>query len=280
MGAVGDARTALCRQPEGTSRSRSPELIVKDIEALEKAGFAEIVLTGIHLGRWQCDLGLNLDNLLDALDRAGDSRIRLSSIEPMDLSPEMVDRIISHPKICPHLHIPLQSADNGILKAMGRGHTIEQYSELIRAAKNADPDVSIGTDIMVGFPGEDDAAFYNTFDFLVSQPFAYIHVFTFSPRLGTRAWEMTDRVPGEIVKDRMRMLRKVGNEKRRAFRAGFAGRTLPCLIETPDEAGIFTALSHNYLRIRIARLPEGVRPGQVIPLIIDTNCNGMETCTD
>jgi threonylcarbamoyladenosine tRNA methylthiotransferase MtaB len=256
----------------GPERSRPPDLIAKDIDLLAREGFQEIVLTGIHLGRWGRDLSLDLHRLLEVLEGIPSNvRIRLSSIEPMDLTPNLVGDIISHPRICPHLHIPLQSADDNILRAMGRGHTAADFAELIHAAVETNPDVAIGTDIMVGFPGEGDTEFRNTLRFVSERPFAYLHVFTFSPREGTPAARMPDRPPGDLVKERMRLLKEVDRTRRSAFRTSFQGRTLPCLIESSrNAAGLLTALSHNYIRISIPAIDKGVRPGQVVPLLIDT----------
>jgi threonylcarbamoyladenosine tRNA methylthiotransferase MtaB len=168
--------------------------------------------------------------------------------------------------------MPLQSADNRILSAMRRGHTIKEYSDLVESALKANPDAALGTDLMVGFPGEDNEAFLHTLQFVSSGHFAYLHIFTFSPRRSTPAFGMPGRPSGHDVKERMRMLKAVDYARREAFRGAFFGKILPFLIESPEHpSGGFCALSHNYLRVRLRRLPEGARPGQVVPLELDTS---------
>jgi threonylcarbamoyladenosine tRNA methylthiotransferase MtaB len=218
-------------------------------------------------------LGFSFDRLLEALAEAPESaRIRLSSIEPMDLTPELVERILTHPRICPHLHMPLQSADDRILSLMGRGHTIEEFLTLLETAVESNPDVAIGTDIMVGFPGEDDSAFENTLGFVSKNPFAYLHVFTYSPRRSTPAFQMSGRPSGQEVKARMKELKRVDLIKRRAFLGAFRGRTLPCLIESPKgPTEPLTALSHNFIRLGISPSIDKYPPGHIVMLTIDTN---------
>jgi threonylcarbamoyladenosine tRNA methylthiotransferase MtaB len=257
----------------GPERSRPPELIMEDIKLLSSAGFQEIVLTGVHLGRWGWDLELCFEQLLETLSQAPESmRIRLSSVEPMDLTPGLVRRILTHPRICPHLHMPLQSADNRILDLMGRGHTIRDYRTLLEAAVESNPDVAIGTDIMVGFPGEDRSAFENTLKFVLDSPFAYLHVFTYSPRKLTPAAHMSGRPGGNEVKARMKELRSIDTAKRRCFVGAFQGRSLPCLIESPQRPSEpLTALSSNFIRLSIPPSKDRYVPGHTVMLTIDTN---------
>lgn len=257
----------------GPERSRPPGLIAEDIRLLSEAGFREIVITGVHLGRWGRDLKFSFEQLLETLSQAPESvRIRLSSIEPMDLTPGLVRQILTHPRICPHLHMPLQSADDRILDLMGRGHTIRDYGTLLEAAVESNPDVAIGTDIMVGFPGEDKSAFESTLKFVSDSPFAYLHVFTYSPRRLTPAANMSGRPAGDEVKARMKELRKVDMAKRRGFVGVFQGRALPCLIESPQRPSEpLTALSSNFIRLRIPPSEDRYVPGHIVMLTIDTN---------
>jgi threonylcarbamoyladenosine tRNA methylthiotransferase MtaB len=253
--------------------------VKEDIIALSEAGFREVVLTGVHLGWWGCDLGTlpqgpkqAFHGLLDVLDGIdADVRLRLSSIEPMDLTADLVRRILSHRLICPHLHIPLQSADEGILEAMGRGYVAEQYAELLAAAKETRPEVSLGTDIMVGFPGEDERAFRKTFEFVSDQPFSYLHIFTFSPRPSTPAARLPGRSPGGQVRNRLQALKELDRVKRNAFLGALHGQTRPCLIEWPPlETGKLTALSDNYIRLQATLSEYKDYAGQVVPLTLDT----------
>ena len=268
---------AYCIVPKarGPERSRPMELILDDIAALSDTGYREIVLTGVHLGRWGIDLDLQFDDLLEALDKIDpDTRIRLSSIEPMDLTPDLIRRIIEHPRICPHLHIPLQSGDQDILDSMGRGHTLQEYESLLLAAIEADPDVGIGTDVMVGFPGEDISSHQNTINYIKSLPISFLHIFKYSPRSGTSAFGMKNRPDGRDVHQRMKEMKSLDAAKRAAFRKSQNGRTRMCLVESPPwPPGYITALSDNYLRIRIQKGPDAPRAGQVVPVTIDINNN-------
>ena len=274
---------AYCIVPtaRGPERSRPLELVREDIPGLAHAGFREIVLTGIHLGRWGRDLGRDLNDLLDLLGSvAADVRFRLSSLEPMDLTPELVRRILSTPKICPHLHIPLQSGDQRILDAMGRGHTLEHYAELIRAAVDAEPGVGLGTDVMAGFPGEDVNSHQNSLTFINNLPLTYLHVFTFSPRAGTPAARMPDRPSGQAVHSRMKDLRALDAAKRLAFRRTQQGKVREFLIESPPwPRGGPTALSDNFLRMRVRIDNADGLIGHLVQLPIDINdtCSGRET---
>lgn len=257
----------------GPERSRPLDMIVNDLVILSENGYREIVLSGIHLGRWGVDLNLSLTDLLEELDKLNiDSRIRLSSLEPMDLTPELIIKILTIEKICPHLHIPLQSGDQGILDAMGRGHTIEDYVGLIRTAREIEPNVSIGTDIIVGFPGETIESHKNTIDLIKENPFSYLHVFTYSPRPGTRAEKLPDRPAGGIVRERMREMKTLDSEKRVAFLNSQAGTKRNFLIETPDSSGSsLYALSDNYIRILVKDSVLQSRIGILVPMIIDIN---------
>ena len=264
---------AYCIVPKarGPERSRRPELIREDIHTFADAGYKEIVLTGVHLGRWGIDFGSDLNVLLDILgDIDLDVRFRFSSLEPMDLTPDLVGRIVGHPKICPHLHLPLQSGDQNILDLMGRDHSPDQYLDLLNAAIDMNPDTALGTDIMIGFPGEDDKSFQITLNFLKQIPLTYLHIFTFSPREGTRAAGMPGKPPGEAVRGRLDALKSLDQAKRHEFRKSQAGKVRPFLIEKPErKAGIITALSDNYIRIQLTGDKYQNPPGQVVPMRID-----------
>ncbi len=266
---------AYCIVPiaRGPERSRHPDLIRQDIHNLYNAGFQEIVLTGVHLGRWGIDLGMNLSGLLDLFDEIDlDIRFRLSSLEPMDLTPALVKRMIAHPLICPHLHIPLQSGDPKILDLMGRGHSLEHYTKLLDAALMTDPDTALGSDIMVGYPGEDDQSFLNTFNYLKDSPLTYLHIFTWSPRVGTRAVDIPNRPQGSIVKGHMKRLKELDRLKRSRFIESQIGKIRPCLVEHPPyRSGAITAISDNYIRVNLLSKNILNSVGQVIPFKIDTN---------
>lgn len=263
----------------GAERSRPAEQIKEDVIRLAAEGFREVVLTGVHLGRWGCDLEgssgrsrSSFDDLLETLDEIdANARLRLSSIEPMDLTPDLVRRILGHRLICPHLHMPLQSAHTGILRAMGRNYTAERYDELLSAAKETHPDAALGTDIMIGFPGEDDRAFQESLDFITERPFTYVHLFTYSPRPSTPAASLPGRPAGREIRSRLRLLRDVDKAKRQAFLTAMDGQVRPCLVEWPSHrSGRLTALSDNYIRVILTSSEYNDRPGQLASLIIDT----------
>lgn len=266
---------AYCIVPKarGPERSRQLDLIREDIFKLHNHGYNEIVLTGVHLGRWGYDFGSDLNDLIEMLDKIIlDIRFRFSSLEPMDLTPEIIERLIGHPKICPHLHLPLQSGDQKILDLMGRGHSLDDYTRLLDAAMKTNPDTALGTDIMIGFPGEDDESFLNSFNYLKEIPLTYLHIFTYSPRKGTRAAAMPGNPPGKTVKDRLDALKKLDKEKRQAFYRSQDGRIRPFLIENPRfKSGPMTALSDNYIRVNLAHSNYDLKPGQVIPMRLDIN---------
>ncbi len=269
---------AYCIVPRarGPERSRTLQAVRDDILRLSDAGYMEIVLTGVHLGRWGRDLGLSLSDLLNALEKIDtDSRIRLSSLEPMDLDPSLIERILTNPRICPHLHLPLQSGDQGILDAMGRGHTLRDYSTLVETAMRVRPDAAIGADVMVGFPGENVGSHQNTLSYINSLPFAYLHIFSFSPRDRTRAAEMPGRPQGSDIQKRMRDLKALDAARRRAFRLSQLGKTRMFLIEAPPyRSGRVTALSDNFIRICPEAKDIQSRIGNLLPLIIDNNSVG------
>ncbi len=258
-------------QARGPERSRPSKQVKEDILRLADSDYHEIVLTGVHLGRWGVDIGQGFFDLLDVLETIdADVRLRLSSIEPMDLTPNLIQRMLRHKLICPHLHLPLQSGDDRILEAMGRGHTVRQYAELIEAAIATCPDMALGTDIMIGFPGEDEKCFQATLDLIAKQPFTYLHLFTFSPRPQTPASKLPNRPSGTAVKNRMRALKELDDARRAAFLEANHGVRRPFLIESPPlRSGEHTAISDNYIRAVIKTDRAGIRPGQVVPLILD-----------
>jgi threonylcarbamoyladenosine tRNA methylthiotransferase MtaB len=239
----------------GRSRSMPPSDVVNHLERLVADGYREVVLTGIHIGVYGQDLQppTTLTGLLDRLMRHPPlDRLRLSSIEPTEVDSALI-MLASRPqsRLCPHFHIPLQSGDNGILSRMGRPYTREAYREVILAIRKAMPHAAVGADVMVGFPGEDESAFNNTYDLIAALPLTYLHVFPFSPRKGTPAVGFKDRPPEIIVKERSRCLRELGQRKKSDFLHSQVGRTLEVLIETKKErtTGLSRGLSENYLPV-------------------------------
>ena len=178
-------------------------------------------------------------------------RIRLSSIEPGEFSVPLIDFLSRSEKICPHLHVPLQSGDDEILKRMNRRYSRSFYGDLIQRLVRAIPDLAVGVDVIGGFPGEDDRAFENTYDLISRLPLAYLHVFPFSKREGTPAASFPDQVPGKIIKARCLTLRELGAKKREGFYRAFLGKKLKVLIESKRErkTGLLKGFSRNYIPV-------------------------------
>ena len=252
-----DARCSYCIVPEARGRSRSlaPERVLKHLEELRQGGFQEVVLTGIHLGAYGLDFcpPVPLGPLLEQVERGETpSRIRLTSIEPGDFSPGLIALLSRSGKICPHLHIPIQSGDDEILKRMNRNYDRSFLSDLIQEVHERVPAVSIGADVIVGFPGETDEGFQNTFDLISSLPLTYLHVFPFSRRKGTAAAQFPRGVDAERIKNRAEQLRTLGKEKRHAFYRRYLGREIHVLVEgrRKKEKG-WRGLSRNYIPVFI-----------------------------
>ncbi|MDA8233716.1 MAG: tRNA (N(6)-L-threonylcarbamoyladenosine(37)-C(2))-methylthiotransferase MtaB [Clostridia bacterium] len=238
----------------GPLRSRPPEKVVAEAENLVAQGFREIVLTGICTGTYGRDLGgdANLAGLLAQLSQVdGLRRLRLSSIEPTDITPGLLEVIADSPVICRHLHIPLQSGSDAVLRAMNRKYTTEEYEQLIGYIRFLIPGVAITTDIITGFPGERDEDFRTTMGFVEEVDFSDIHVFKYSPRQGTKAAEMANQVPSGIKDDRSQQLIQLAARKAREFAAGFIAQTMEVLVENTyqDDLTRWEGLTDNYLRV-------------------------------
>ncbi len=242
-------------QTRGPSRSRRPEAVLAQVCDLVRAGYGEIVLTGVHIG----DFGLDLpparrllpDLLRGILALPGLDRVRLSSIEPSTLTPDILDLLASEPKFARHLHVPLQSGSAAILARMERRYTISEFSDLLSGVAARVPDCGIGTDVICGFPGETDEHFQATFDRLVELPVSYVHAFTYSERPGSRAATFADAVPPEIRKRRTSSLRRLSAEKNRAFRERHVGCEVEVFVEGMRREGEewLAGLTGNYIRV-------------------------------
>lgn len=251
-----DAFCSYCIVPfaRGPSRSLPLGKVQDGARNFIDQGFREIVLTGIHLGDYGHDLqprtGLVL--ALEALlSNHPETRFRLSSIEPNEISDELLGLFKRYPNLCPHLHIPLQSGDDGILKSMKRRYDTAFYRALIENVVRTAADIAVGIDVMVGFPGEGEKEFCRTMELLEKIPAAYLHVFPYSERPGTAALELQPKVPALVKKERAASLRALGAKKREAFARRFAGSILPVLAEkTRDKnTGLAKGFSHNYLPV-------------------------------
>lgn len=256
----------------GRSRSRTLQSAVSQVKKLVDAGYREVVLTGVHIGDYGADLaGCELLQVLKAVEQIdGLDRFRVSSIEATYVTDEMIDFFAESQKFCRHLHIPLQSGDNGILKAMRRPYTRAQYIALLEKVAKRVPGVGIGGDVMVGFPGESDAAFQNTRDLIADHPLTYLHVFPYSPRGKTPAARMANQVDPQVKKQRGAILRELGRQKVAAFQARFLGQTLPVLFENRRNGQFLQGLTDNYIRV----LAPG--PNAACEQIVDTRLQRIE----
>jgi threonylcarbamoyladenosine tRNA methylthiotransferase MtaB len=244
----------------GRSRSRDPRSVSEQLVRLRASGYREIVLTGIHLGQYGLDLEgeWTLTRLVRSiLPRLGDARIRLSSTEVGEVSDELIDLVACEERVCPHFHIPLQCADDQLLAAMNRPYDAAAYARRIEAIARRIDRFGLGADVIVGFPGETDAAYDRTERFVRELPFTYLHVFPYSPRTGTAAAGLRDRVDPRVRKERGRRMRNLGREKTRAFALGAVGSTARVLLESRDEKNARGATSEDYCRILVeGDLPE------------------------
>ena len=237
----------------GAGRSRPIPEVLADIRAALLGGTQEIVLTGVHLGSWGHDLNDHLASLVRAILSETDlPRLRLSSLEPWDLDADFFS-LWSNPRLLPHLHLPLQSGSESVLKRMLRKTTPHSFRELAQAARAAIPQVAITTDVIAGFPGETEAEFGETLDFVREMEFAGGHVFTYSSRPGTPAARMKNHLPGEVKKARSAALRALFGELAETYRKQFIGQTLPVLWESTSELNEWgwqmEGLTDNYLRV-------------------------------
>jgi threonylcarbamoyladenosine tRNA methylthiotransferase MtaB len=239
----------------GPGRSRPKPGVLREARRLIAAGFKEIVLTGIHLGAYGRDLdaGASLEDLLpELLALSGDVRWRLSSLEPTEVSGALLEIMASFPNICPHLHLPLQSAHDEILKTMNRPYSTGEYRKVIERVRTVLPDIAVTTDIMVGFPGETDEHFKVYPGFIEEMAFSRLHVFKFSPRRGTPAALFEGQVPASVSEERSRQMIRLGERLARRYAGRFVGRTLRVLAETEKGEGCWEGHSENYLLIEFA----------------------------
>jgi len=237
----------------GRSRSVSGQKVISAISGLLDKGFKEIVLTGIDIGSWK-EPGFEkkgLLYLLEQIEKINDAfRIRLSSIEPKEINEELLGFISSSDKIVPHLHIPLQSGSDSVLKAMNRPYKSEHFYQLINGIKAKIHSVCLGSDVIVGFPCEGEEEFRQTYELIESLPFSYLHVFPFSPRAETPAAHLRQTTANRIITTRAKILRQLSAEKNLQFRSSFKGNVRSCLVLTKAKSeGRLLALSDNYIKI-------------------------------
>jgi threonylcarbamoyladenosine tRNA methylthiotransferase MtaB len=251
-----DAFCSYCIIPyaRGASRSVMPAQVSEQVQRLVSAGYQELVLTGIHIGQYGHDLSSPFDLLKllhQIVPQLAGARLRVGSLEPTELSDDLLHYLSRNPQICPHYHIPLQSGNNRILQQMNRSYSCCFFSQLLHRIRRCQPHAGLGTDLIVGFPGETDDDFEQTYKFVQSLPLSYIHVFPYSRRPGTPAAQMIGQVSPEIAKIRAARIRQLGAEKLREFSLNFVGQQLEIIAEPGQETAWMQSVADNYLNVKI-----------------------------
>ncbi len=265
-------RCSYCVIPyvRGDSRSLPEEEVLRQVARLLDQGFKEIVLTGIHLGAYGRDLrerGSLAGLIRRILGQEKLERLRLSSIEPLELTDEIMELVASSPKMAKHFHTPLQSGADRILRLMRRPYTAEYYARLVTKLRERVPDAAIGADVMVGFPTETDADYEGTVEMVQNTPITYLHVFPYSERPGTASAQLKPEVPKKVAEQRSLTLRTLAAEKNLQFRRSFVDKVVSVITLAEGEAdGNRQALSSNYLKVELSNV--GVKPNQLVEVLV------------
>jgi threonylcarbamoyladenosine tRNA methylthiotransferase MtaB len=260
-----NANCSFCIIPSvrGRSRSIDPEAAIQEVRDMVARGYKEVIFSGIHLGTYGRDLHTKItfyELVCRALEIPGLERLRLSSIEPLEVVPELIDLVAKHPRMARHFHIPLQSGSSRVLRAMYRPYSPEYYADLLSLVRTRIPDAGIGADVMVGFPGETDEEFMATYDLIEESPLTYLHVFPYSSRPGTVAASLPNPIPEHVSRFRARMLRELIARKNESFRRGMVGREIEVL--TLEDG---SAISSNFVRVQV---PVGVPQNRWIRVVV------------
>lgn len=269
---------SYCIIPTARGRSRSvpPERVLEQVRGLAEAGFAEVVLTGIHLGGYGYDLAprVSLSRLVQRIAGSGlVRRLRLSSLDPREATDELLAVMADSDVVCPHLHVCVQAGEDGVLRKMRRNYDTAYFARLMARARRKLPGAALGTDVIVGFPGETDASFEASLDFLAGQPLTYFHVFPYSARRGTPAAGLPDHTPPAERKERSRRARDLGARKKHEFYRSQVGSLASVLVEgeAAGEPGCLKGYSRNYLPVLFPGPPGLVR--REVPVTI-RRCSG------
>jgi threonylcarbamoyladenosine tRNA methylthiotransferase MtaB len=257
----------------GRARSRRMADIVAEARELVRRGHREIVLAGVSIGSYVGD-GFRLADVARNIETIeGVKRVRLSSIEPTTIEDDLLEWMATSPKACRHLHIPAQSGDDAVLKAMRRACTVEDFTRLIDRIMTRMPDLGLGTDIIAGFPGEGEQEFQNTVRFVEQIPFSYVHVFSYSDRPKTAAARLPVKNSRETVKQRSDTLHELARAKKRAFAERCLGRRVEILAECRDDNGFWSGLTSQYVRVRVPA--DGISRNQLLFVVPETYRDGV-----
>ncbi|NLW60201.1 MAG: tRNA (N(6)-L-threonylcarbamoyladenosine(37)-C(2))-methylthiotransferase MtaB [Firmicutes bacterium] len=249
---------SYCKIPfaRGPVRSLPPAQVLKELERLLALGYKEIVLVGIHLGHYGIDHGTDLASLLTLIEQkwsgaATNWRLRLGSVDPTDFTPQLMEVVLSSTLLCNHLHIPLQSGSGKVLSLMNRNYSPDDYAGLISLLRSGRPDLALTTDLMVGFPGETEADFVETLNFLQAVGFARVHIFPYSLRPGTKAAQMRGHLSRKVKEERVKRAEAIARDLAKAYRERFIDRVVEVLIEEMNRDGYGEGLTREYLRVQV-----------------------------
>ena len=276
-----DQFCTYCRVPfaRGPSRSRAPESVLRQVEEILALGYKEIVLTGIHLGLYGADLDPPQSLAQISADIAaieGLLRLRISSVDPHEITDELIDLVATHPVLCRHMHIPLQSGSDSVLDRMGRNYSRAQFKEIADNLRRRIPDVAITTDIMVGFPGETEEDFLQTMQLAEDVGFSKIHVFKYSKRAGTMAATFPDQIEPGQKEDRSKRLIQLGEAMAERFHCSFIGENVAVLVEQMQEN---QAIGHtdNYVKVTFPASPDVDLVGQIVSVrVLEASADGVQ----
>ena len=240
----------------GSVCSKDPNKVLSEVRELAKNGFKEVILSGIHTASYGLDLegNVNLISIIDEIEKIdGIERIRIGSIEPAFFTPEVIEKIKNFKKLCPHFHLSLQSGCDATLKRMNRRYTAKEYEDSVNLLRETLPDVSISTDVIVGFPGETEEEFNETYEFLKRIKLTKTHIFKYSPRKGTKAADMPNQIDGKIKDERSKKLIELNDINEKAFTEKFLGKEMDVLMEqgVKGKEDVYEGYTRNYIKVEV-----------------------------
>ena len=270
---------AYCAIPyaRGSVCSKDPRKVIDEVKRLRDHGFKEVIISGIHTASYGLDLNgtITLVDLLEDIELIdGIERVRIGSIEPAFFTPDVVERIKKMKKLCPQFHLSLQSGCNATLKRMNRRYTAEEYENIVNILRENIKDVSITTDVIVGFPGETEEEFNKTYEFLKRLKLTKTHIFKYSPRKGTRAADMPNQLDGNVKEERSKLLIELNKKNEKDFISKYVGREMDVLVEqeVKNKPGIYEGYTRNYLKVEVYGLNEEMK-GQIVQCKITVACD-------